>query len=137
MQFHTIGGVISPATKIVDIVPDGDELIVEAEISPNDIDRVAINQNANIRFSTFGNAVPTIFGQVTHISADIFVNESTGLPFYRARIEVTEEGSKELGSLQLVPGMPAEVFIATGSRTFLQYLFKPFSNTLARSFNED
>lgn len=137
MQFHTIGGVISPATKIVDIVPEDDELIVEVQVSPNDIDRVALNQAANIRFSTFGNVVPNIFGRLTHISADIFVDEKTGMPYYKARIEVTDEGAKELGNLKLVPGMPAEVFIATGSRTFLQYLFKPLSNTLARSFNED
>ena len=72
-----------------------------------------------------------------YISADIFVDENTGMPFYQARIEVTEEGAKELGDLELVPGMPAEVFIATGSRTFFQYLFKPLSNAVARSFNED
>lgn len=137
MQFHTIGGVISPGTKIVDIVPEDDELIVEANVSPNDIDRIALDQNANIRFSSFGNQVPNIVGRVIYISADIFVDENTGMPYYQARIEVTEEGAKELGDLELVPGMPAEVFIATGSRTFFQYLFKPLSNAVARSFNED
>ena len=137
MQFHTIGGVISPGTRIVDIVPEDDELIVEAQISPNDIDRIALNQRANIRFSSFGNAVPNIIGELTYISADIFIDENSGLPYYQARIEVTEEGTKELGALELVPGMPAEIFVATGSRTFFQYLFKPLSNAIARSFNED
>ncbi|MFN3238475.1 MAG: HlyD family type I secretion periplasmic adaptor subunit [Pseudomonadales bacterium] len=137
MQFHTVGGVIAPGTKIVDIVPEDDELIVEAQISPNDIDRIALHQQANIRFSSFGNAVPNIIGKLTYISADIFVDENSGLPYYQARIEVTEEGFKELGDLELVPGMPAEVFVATGSRTFFQYLFKPLSNAIARSFNED
>lgn len=137
MQFHTVGGVIAPGTKIVDIVPEDDELIVEAQISPNDIDRIALHQQANIRFSSFGNAVPNIIGKLTYISADIFVDENSGLPYYQARIEVTEDGFKELGDLELVPGMPAEVFVATGSRTFFQYLFKPLSNAIARSFNED
>ena len=65
------------------------------------------------------------------------INESTGLPHYLARVEVTPEGMADLGDLILLPGMPAEVFISTGSRTMLEYLFKPFSNALARSFRED
>lgn len=137
MQFHTVGGVISPATPILDVVPDDDELIIDARISPLDIDRIAINQEATIRFSSFGSSVPTIFGRLIRLSADSFVDEQTGQPYYQARIEVTPEGLANLGDLKLLPGMPAEVFIATGERTFLQYLFKPLSNTLARSFNED
>lgn len=137
MQIHTIGGVIGPGTQIADIVPQSDELIVDARVSPIDIDRVAIGQEATVRFSTFGSSVPTITGEVLNLSADSFLDEATGLSYYRARVEVTEEGMEELGDLTLLPGMPAEVFIATGSRTFLQYLFKPFSNAIARSFNED
>ena len=137
LQFHTIGGVVSPGTPILGIVPEGDDLIVEARVSPNDIDRVALNQEATIRFSAFGRAVPTTFGRVAHLSADSFVDEATGYPYYQARIEVTDEGMEDLQGLELVPGMPAEVFIATGSRTFLQYLFKPLTNALARSFIED
>ena len=137
MQFHTIGGVISPGTRIVDIVPQDEDLIVEARVSPNDIDRVALDQEATIRFSAFGRSVPTTFGRVAHLSADIFVDEATGAPYYQARIEVTEQGMEDLEGLQLIPGMPAEVFISTGSRTLLAYLFKPLSNIFARSFIED
>lgn len=137
MQVHTIGAVISPGTPLAEVVPQSDELVVEARIQPVDIDRVAVDQDATIRFSSFGNSVPTIFGRVIHISADSFVDENTGAPFYTARVEVTPEGMENLGELTLIPGMPAEVFIATGSRTFLQYLMKPISNALARSFRED
>jgi len=137
MQFHTVGGVISAATTIATIVPQGEELIVEARVAPIDIDRVALNQDATIRFSTFGSMVPTIYGHVVNLSADSFTDEVLGTTYYLARVEVTPEGMEELGDLELMPGMPAEVFIATGSRTFLQYLFKPFSNAIARSFNED
>ena len=138
LQVHTIGGVISPGMKIVDIVPDGDDLIIEAKVSPIDIDRVAVNQNATIRFSSFGLAtVPTIYGQVINLSADRLFDEVSGLPYYQARVEVTPEGMEDLGDLVLMPGMPAEVFIATGSRTFLQYLMKPFTNAIARSLRED
>jgi len=138
LQVHTIGGVISPGMKIVDIVPIGDDLIIEAQVSPIDIDRVAVNQNATIRFSSFGLAsVPTIYGQVINLSADRLFDQVSGLPYYQARVEVTPEGMEDLGDLVLMPGMPADIFIATGSRTFLQYLFKPFSNAMARSLRED
>ncbi|HIG16506.1 MAG TPA: HlyD family type I secretion periplasmic adaptor subunit, partial [Candidatus Handelsmanbacteria bacterium] len=137
LQFHTIGGVISPGIRILDVVPQNDDLIVEARVSPNDIDRVALNQEATIRFSAFDRSVPTTFGRVAHLSADSFVDEATGVQYYTAKIEVTDEGLKDLEGLQLIPGMPAEVFISTGSRTLLEYLFKPLSNALARSFIED
>ena len=137
MQIHTVGGVISPGMIIVDIVPEDDEMIIEAQVSPLDIDRVALNQEATIRFSSFGNTAPTTVGEVINLSADSFQDQNTGLSYYVARIQVTPEGLDGLGDLELMPGMPADVFIATGSRTFLQYLFKPFSNALARSFRED
>ncbi|NKB34721.1 MAG: HlyD family type I secretion periplasmic adaptor subunit [Pseudomonadales bacterium] len=137
MQFHTIGGVISSGTTIATIVPQGEELIIEARVSPVDIDRVALNQDAQIRFSTFGSTVPTIYGYVVNLSADSFTDEQLGTTYYLARVEVTPDGMEELGNLELMPGMPAEVFITTGSRTLLQYLFKPFSNAIARSLNED
>ncbi|GAB5497748.1 MAG: HlyD family type I secretion periplasmic adaptor subunit [Pseudohongiellaceae bacterium] len=137
MQVHTIGGVIAPRSPIAEIVPATDELIVQGSVSPNDIDRVSEGQEATIRFSAFGSSVPTITGNVLSLSADAMTNENTGAQYYQARIEVTPDGMEELGDLILLPGMPAEVFINTGSRTFLQYLFKPFSNAMARSFNED
>lgn len=137
MQVHTVGGVISPGTAIAEIVPQSDELILESRVSPIDIDRVAEGQEAMIRFSAFASAVPTIYGNVLSLSADSKADEATGSAYYLARIEVTPEGMEDLGNLVLVPGMPAEAFIKTGSRTLVQYLFKPFSNALARSFTED
>ncbi|MFM1895627.1 MAG: hypothetical protein RLZZ385_701 [Pseudomonadota bacterium] len=137
MQVHTIGGVIHGGTPIAEIIPQTEELVIEAQISPLDIDRVAEGQEATIRFSAFGSKVPTIFGRVATLSADAITDQRTGMTYYQARVEVTEEGMSNLGDLVMVPGMPAEVFIATGSRTFLQYLFKPFTNAMARSFIED
>jgi epimerase transport system membrane fusion protein len=137
LQVHTVGGVIGSGTRILDIVPEHDDFIIEARISPTDIDRVALNQEVTIRFSEFGRQAPRTSGRVIHLSADSYVDEVTKHPYYLARIGVTPEGIKDLEGLQLVPGMPAEVFIATGSRTFLEYLFKPITNVLARSFIED
>ena len=138
MQIHTVGGVIGPGSPIVDIVPQTDELIVDANVSPVDIDRVSEGQEVTIRFSSFGSGtVPTIYGTVLNLSADAMVDERTGMSFYQARVEVTPESMSGLGDLALMPGMPADTFITTGSRTMLQYLFKPFTNAMARSFIED
>lgn len=137
MQVHTEGGVIGPGTAIAEIVPLTEELILESRVSPLDIDRVFEGQEATIRFSSFGNRTPTIFGNVLNLSADAILDQTTGMSYYLARVEVSPEGMADLGDLELLPGMPAEVFIATGSRTLMQYLFKPFSNAMARSFIED
>ena len=137
MQVHTEGGVIGPGTVIAEIVPLTEELILEVQVSPLDIDRVYDGQEAMIRFSSFGNRTPTIFGSLLSLSADAIQDPNTGMTYYLARIEVSPEGMADLGDLELLPGMPAEVFIATGSRTLMQYLFKPFSNAMARSFIED
>ena len=137
LQVHTIGGVIRSGTTIAEIIPLADELIIEVRVAPMDIDRVDVGQDASIRFSSFSSSVPTIDGRVIHISADAFTDEQTGATYYTARTVVTPEGMAELNNLVLVPGMPAEVFINTGSRTFIQYLMKPISNALARSFIED
>ena len=137
MQVHTVGGVVSAGTPIAEIVPQSDELIIEANISPTDIDSVSAGQEASIRFSAFGRgSVPTIYGSVLSVSADRVEDPNTGASYYLARIRVTPEGFEDLGDLALLPGMPADAFINTGSRTFLQYLAKPITNALARSFRE-
>ena len=99
---------------------------------------MAIGQGATIRFSTFGmGSVPTIYGTVINLSADSFTDEALGYSYYLARVEVSPEGLDGLENISLIPGMPAEVFISTGSRTLFEYLSKPFSNVLARSLRED
>ncbi len=137
LQFHTVGGVVGPGNPIADIVPQSEELIIEAGVSPIDIDRVSEGQEATIRFSSFSSAVPSIVGTVLSLSADALTDRNTGMSYYQARIEVTPEGMEDLGDLVLLPGMPAEIFIKTGSRTLLQYMLKPFTDSLARSLNED
>lgn len=138
MTVHTVGGVISPATPLLDIVPSASDLIIEAEVSPMDIDRVDVGKSADIRFSSFNSATtPVIQGVVTQISGDRLINEQTGMPYYLARVQLTEEGLKNLGQRQLVPGMPAEVLINTGERTLFQYIMQPIDNAFARSLIED
>ncbi len=138
MTVHTLGGVVNPGTPLMDIVPANEELIVEAQLSPNDIDRIVVGQLVDIRFSAFkSSATPVIEGQLLQVSADRLTNKETGTAYYLARVALTETGRKTLGNLALVPGMPAEVLINTGARTLLQYLIQPASNAFARSLIED
>lgn len=138
LKTHTIGGVIQGGTPLLDIVPENEELIVEAKVPPQDIDRVYVGAEAKIRFSAFQTSTtPTVVGRVTEISADRFEDRDTGFSYYLARVEVTPENLAMLGNLTLVPGMPAEVLITTGERTLLQYLVQPASNAMARSLIED
>lgn len=138
MRVHTVGGVIGQGTPLLDIVPASEELVVEVQISPMDIDRVAPGKLADIRFSAFNHATtPVIEGRLSQVSADRLINEQTGMAYYLGRIELTDQGRADLGNLALVPGMPAEVLINTGARTLFSYLTQPASNALARSLIED
>ncbi|HEY0962309.1 MAG TPA: HlyD family type I secretion periplasmic adaptor subunit [Pseudomonadales bacterium] len=138
LQFHTVGGVVAPGTEIAQIVPQAEDLIIEAQVAVTDIDRVEAGQEATIRLSAFSSkSVPTLYGTVLGLSADAMIDEATRQSYYQARVAINPESLEDLEGLELVPGMPAEVFIATGSRTFLQYLLKPLSISIARSFNED
>ncbi|CAI8978918.1 Membrane fusion protein (MFP) family protein [Pseudomonas sp. IT-P258] len=138
MTVHTIGGVVRAATPLLDIVPSVSDLVVEAQVSPNDIDRIAIGKVADIRFSAFNSATtPVIEGRVTSISGDRLINEKTSAPYYLARVSVTQAGAQKLGDRKLLAGMPADVFINTGKRTMLQYLMQPARNVIAQSMIEE
>ena len=139
---HTLGAVIPPGGRILDIVPQNQNLIVEAQVSPIDIDRVKIGQTAEVRFSAFKTReTPKMEGKLIGLSADKLVDETKPEKpsYYLARVAVTPDGLCDLAKqhLELVPGMPAEVLINTGARTLLQYLSRPLTDTFARSFIED
>lgn len=139
LSTHTIGGVISSGQPILDIVPENEELIVEARVPTIDIDRVTTGMVADVRFSAFKSATThTVKGELTKISADRLVDEQTGEPYYMGKVAIDPEDLAKLGpDLTLVPGMPAEVLITTGERTMMQYLMAPVSNAMARSMIED
>ncbi|OUS13831.1 hemolysin secretion protein D [Gammaproteobacteria bacterium 53_120_T64] len=141
LSVHTEGGVITPGSAILDIVPHKESLMVEAQVQPLDIDRVKPGLRAEVRFSAFARADTPVFeGEILTLSADRLIDEATGMPYYLARITLTPESEKSLDQLEdihLIPGMPAEVLIKTGDRTLFKYLAQPFSNMFARSFIED
>lgn len=137
LKFYTIGGVIGPGEKIVDIVPQDDKLVIEAHVALNDIDVVRPGQEARIRLRVYKTRkVPQVHGTVQQVSPDRFVNERTGQAFYKARILVDPKALEKLKDIELYPGMPTDVLIVTGSRTFLQYLIAPITDTLQHSFRE-
>ena len=138
LSIHNIGGVITPGKPILDIVPQKEELIIDARVSPMDIDKVRVGLLAQVRFSAFKQALtPKIEGKVINLSADRLTDERTGMPYYQAQVELTPDSYEKLGTMELVPGMPAEVLINTGERTVFQYLMQPITNAFARAFIED
>lgn len=137
LEVFTISGVIEPGAKLMDIVPNNDELIVEARVSLQDIDVVMRGLRATVRLTAFGaRSVPPVTGVVETISADRFDDERTGEAYYKARIKIDKEQLDLLEDVTLTPGMPADVLIVTGSRTFLSYLFKPITESMNKAFRE-
>lgn len=138
-QVHTVGAVIRPGDTIMDVVPSGDGFVVEARIPNRDIDNIYIGQPAEIRFSAFNQRLTNVIdGEIIHVSADSFEDEATGQRYYRARVRVTEEGQQDMTEqMQLLSGMPAEVMIRTGERTFASYIAKPITDMLSRAIRED
>ncbi|MCX7075769.1 MAG: HlyD family type I secretion periplasmic adaptor subunit [Methylococcales bacterium] len=138
LSIHNVGGVITPGRPILDIVPQGEELIIDARVSPMDIDRVHVGLVAEVRFSAFKQALtPKMMGKLTILSADKLTDERTGAPYYSAKIELTPDSYAKLGDMELLPGMPADVLINTGERTVFEYLMQPITNAFARAFIED
>lgn len=135
---QTVGGVIGPGQKIMDIVPGNERLLLETHVPPHLIDRVAPGLSADVRFSAFANSPSLVVsGKVMSISNDLLTNEQTGMSYYLARVSVTEEGMKMLGKRRLHAGMPVEVIILTGERSMLTYLLHPLLKRIAFSMKEE
>ncbi|MEK6745473.1 MAG: HlyD family type I secretion periplasmic adaptor subunit [Pseudomonadota bacterium] len=141
LKHHTIGGVIAAGAPIMDITPQGDKLVAEVHVQPTDIDVVEAGMQARIVLSAYkSRRMPILTGKVTQVSADAF-NEQQGIQtvsYYTARVEVD---AKELAALdsavKLSPGMPLEVYINTGSRSFFSYMLAPITDSLNKAFKED
>lgn len=138
LAVQTVGGVISPGQKLMDIVPKDASLLLEAHVAPHLIDRVRSELPVDVRFSSFAHSPQLVVGgKVVSISADLLVEPQTNVSYYLARIQVTPEGLKKLGTRQLQPGMPVEVIFKTGERSMLTYLLHPLTKRLAASMTEE
>ncbi len=137
ISVFTVGGVITTTEPLMLIVPEGDTLVIDAKIAPSDIDQARSHHEATIRFPAFNQrTTPSVSGRVTTIAADLTTDPKTGLSYYVARVEISDDGMSKLSELKLVPGMPAEVQITTSARTALSYLVKPLSDQFAKAFKE-
>ena len=135
LSVHTKGGVIAPGEQVMMIVPESDELAVEARILPKDIDQVRLGQKAVLRFTSFNQrATPEIAGEVARVAADVTEDDRTDQPYYLVRVKILSRS--DLGDVTLTPGMPVEAFIQTGDRTMLSYLTKPLWDQSRHAFRE-
>lgn len=139
MRVSTPGGVIRPGDAILDIVPEGGDLIVDARVAPTDIDIVHAGLEAQVRLTSFSQrTLPPVKGTVLTVSADSLEDERTGDRYFKAKVHIEAEALAALGgNIQLTPGMPADVLIVTGERTFLSYLMRPITDSFRRSFREE
>jgi HlyD family secretion protein len=137
LAVHTVGGVIGPAEVIMEIVPDSDNLQVQARLPPKDIDQVLVGQKTLVRLSAFNqHTTPQLNGVVSYVSADLSHDKQTDAAYYTLKVSLPGAELRRLGALQLVSGMPAELFLQTGSRTMMSYLLKPITDQLQRTFSE-
>jgi epimerase transport system membrane fusion protein len=133
LTVFSVGGVIGRGEKILDVVPDKDSLVVEAQIGVDDISDVHPNARAEVHLTAYKQRIiPIVHGDVIQVSADRLTDQRTGNPYYTALVKVDESQLAALPNVQLYPGMPAQVMIPTTERTAFQYIMGP----LVMSFNQ-
>jgi HlyD family secretion protein len=137
LAVHTEGGVIGSGETLMYIVPEGDDLVLQAQVSPNDRDQVQAGQEAQVRFPSFNaRLTPEIFATVQQVAADTSKIDANTPPFYAVRLVISAKELAKLGDNRLQPGMNAEVFIQTGARSPMSYLLKPLADQFARAMRE-
>ena len=138
LAIQTVGAVITPGQKLMDIVPQDETLLLETRVPPHLIDRVAPGKLTDVRFSAFAHSPALVVeGKVDSISTDLIFDQASNTSYYLARISLTPEGLKTLGNRQMQAGMPAEVIIKTGERTVLEYIMHPLLKRIAATMKEE
>jgi len=137
LSVHTIGGVIAPGQKLMDLVPEGGELLIEAQIPAHLIDNIHAGLDADVHFTALDQTmVPTIPGKLVYVSADRMTDPRTDAPYFVGRVVVTAEGMKTLGKHSMQPGMPADVVLKMSDHSLMGYMLKPLLNRVRFSFTE-
>ena len=138
LAVFTKGAVVAPGFKLMDIVPEGDSLVVQGQLPVHLVDKVYPGLPVNLMFTAFNqNKTPYIPGEVVNVSADRFIEEQTGQPYYKVTSKVAPEGMKLIYTLKVRPGMPVEMFVKTGERTMMNYLLRPIIDHLKLSMSEE
>ncbi|WFU91997.1 HlyD family type I secretion periplasmic adaptor subunit (plasmid) [Rhizobium sp. CC1099] len=138
LAVHTINGVVKAGETLMLVVPEADDLTVEARVATRDIDQIHVGQPVEIRFSAFNqHTTPEVEAEVVTVAPDLVTDERTGATYYPLRIHPKPESLAKLKGLSLYPGMPAEVFIKIADRTVISYLTKPLTDQMRHAFRED
>ena len=138
LKVHTLGGVVRPGETIMQIVPVNDSLVIDARVIPTDIDNLSLGMGAEVRFSAFSSrTIPIILGEVSSISPDTLYDEATRQDYYMAKVVVDQDSIPEQLRGKLTPGMPADVIVATGERTALEYLVQPIKTRMIKAMREE
>ena len=139
LTVQTVGAVLQPGQKLLDVVPDSQTLLLEAHIPPHLIDKMHAGLSTDVRFNSFANAPQLVVeGKVLSVSGDLLSDPAQPqFSYFLARVQVTPEGMKTLGKRQMQPGMPAEIVIKTGERSMLTYLLHPLVKRMASSLKEE
>jgi HlyD family secretion protein/epimerase transport system membrane fusion protein len=132
------GGILPPGGSVLDIVPEDGKLVIDARVRPQDIVGVVPGMRARVLLTAYNQRnLPQMFGEVASVSADRLIDERTGEPYFLAKVHVSSDEIEALDAdVTLAPGMPADVMILNGERTVLDYLIKPFSDSIRMSFRE-
>ena len=136
MNVSTIGAVLAAGSRILDVIPTDDRMIIEAQVQPHLIERIKAGIPAKLMFTALNPRItPVVDGKLLSVSADL-LSTPQGMPYYLARVEVPPSSLKELGNVELHAGMPVEVILVTGERSLLNYIFKPIEDRMARGLKE-
>lgn len=146
-NFHTPGGVVAPGAVILELLPIGEERIIEAHVNPKDISHVSIGQEALVRLSALNQRItPMVGASVTYVSADTLSEQEKAetrgdgnmrREFYVVRVRLDQDDIlRRMPDFIPMPGMPADVYIKTGERTFFEYIMKPVLDSFSRAFRE-
>ena len=138
LNVFTIGQVIRAGDTLLEIVPEDEGLVINAQVAPADIDRVTPNMQAEVRFSAFNmNDTPVVHGVVREVSPDRLVDEDTRQPYFRARVVIPETDIPDEIRGRIGPGMAADIIFPTGERTVLQYVIHPIQRALTQAMKEE
>lgn len=138
LSMTTVGGVVAPGMEIMQIIPADDRLIIEAQVQIADIDQIYPGQIGNVRLSAFNaRRTPEIKGTVLQASPDRLIDPVTGLPYFAVRIEIPQDELDRLGGLNLIPGMPAEIFLQTEKRSVMNYILRPALDAMSHGLREE
>jgi HlyD family type I secretion membrane fusion protein len=143
LRFKTVGGVVKPGETLTDLVPINDDLFIDAKLSPNDIDVVHVGLPAEVYLTPYvSRHMPRLMGTVTRVGADVVKEQTPGpsamaTSYFDVRVKIDKEEIRRANVPVMSPGMPAEVYILTGTRTFAQYFLDPVTKSFRRAFRED